>query len=492
MKTVIEPFRIKMVEPIHFTSPQERERLLIEAGYNLFQLRAADVIIDLLTDSGTAAMSSNQWAALMRADESYAGCHSYYHFKSTIERIFGFSEIIPVHQGRAAERLLFQTLVQPGQIIPSNNHFDTTRGNIEYLKAQAVDLPISESNDLSSDFPFKGNIDLAAVQSLINRHGRKAIPFGMITITNNSNAGQPVSLQNIADYSELLHRHRIPLYIDAARFAENAWLIKTREKTCSSQSVSNIVKELFSLADGCLLSAKKDGLSNTGGFLALNDKPLADEIRQLLILTEGFPTYGGLSGRDLETIAVGLEEVLSEDYLLYRSRSAEYLAYKLEALGVPIVKPAGLHAIYLDAGRFLSHIPKTQFPGQALACELYLEAGIRTCEIGSVMFGDVDPTNGKKLLAAHELVRLALPRRVYSQSHFDYVIEAVNNVLSRRNQVQGLQITRQSPRLRHFTAQFKPVCKSSAELKTKSDQLQPASILFDTKLEIHNDHCLSS
>lgn len=458
MKTLIEPFRTKMVEPIRFTSRLERQALLVEAGYNLFQLRAADLIIDLLTDSGTAAMSSNQWAALMRADESYAGCESFYHFKSTIERIFGFPEVIPVHQGRAAERLLFQTLVRPGNLIPSNNHFDTTRGNIEHLGGCAVDLPVSESKDLTLDAPFKGNIDVPGIESLINKHGRSAIPFGLITITNNSNAGQPVSLENIEEYSSLLRRHKIPLFIDAARFAENAWLIKQRERGAYAKSTFDIARAIFSLADGCLMSAKKDGLANTGGFLALRDKSLANEIRELLILSEGFPTYGGLSGRDLETIAIGLEEVLCEEYLAYRAKSAEYLASKLAACNVPIVKPAGLHAIYIDAGQFLKHIPSSQYPGQVLACELYLEAGIRTCEIGSVMFGKSDK----------ELVRLALPRRVYSQSQIDYVIEAIENVFKHRNELQGLEITKQSRRLRHFTCQFKPIKKINPDSITSS------------------------
>lgn len=464
MNTVIEPFRTKMVEPIRFTSRLERQALLAEAGYNLFQLRASDVIIDLLTDSGTAAMSSDQWAALIRADESYAGCESFYHFKTTIERIFGLPEIIPVHQGRAAERLLFQTLVRPGNLIPSNNHFDTTRGNIEHLGAYAVDLPISQSKDLNSSFPFKGNIDVKAAESLINEHGQSCIPFAMITITNNSNAGQPVSLQNIEEYSSLLRKHKIPLFIDAARFAENAWLIKQRERNAYAKSTFDLVREIFSYADGCLMSAKKDGLANTGGFLALRDKSLSNELRELLILSEGFPTYGGLSGRDLETIAIGLQEVLCEEYLAYRAKSAEYLASRLERCNVPIVKPAGLHAIYLDAGQFLKHIPNSQYPGQVLACELYLEAGIRTCEIGSVMFGKSDK----------ELVRLALPRRVYSQSHIDYVIEAVENVFKRRSQLQGLTITEQSRQLRHFTCQFKSIDKTSPDSITssKSNELE--------------------
>lgn len=487
MKTVIEPFRTKMVEHIRFTTKAERREILSEAGYNLFKIKARDVIVDLLTDSGTSAMSSDQWAALMRADESYAGAESFFRLERTAQRIFGFSEIIPVHQGRAAERILFQCLVKPGDIIPSNNHFDTTRGNIENLGACALDLPVVQSKEFSSNYPFKGNIDTDAVRTLLAGDKRKAIPFGMITISNNSNGGQPVSLANIREYSRLLKQYKIPLYIDAARFAENAWLIKLREDERASRSINSIVKEIFSLADGLLFSAKKDGLTNTGGLLALNDQTLAVQLRELLILTEGFPTYGGLSGRDLETIAIGLQEVLFEDYLRYRQQSAEYLASELDARKIPIVKPAGIHAIYIDAKTMLEHIPPSQYPGQVLACELYLEAGIRACEIGSVMFAQIDPETGRELPAPAELVRLALPRRVYSKSHLDYVVEAVTNVFERRHQLSGLTISSQGTRLRHFSCCLQPVGAVHSSVRTNSASLISACKNLSNAWEIASE-----
>jgi len=457
MKTVIEPFRTKVVEPIHFNTKSRRRGLLEEAGYNLFALRAEDVTIDLLTDSGTSAMSSNQWAELMRGDESYAGCSSFYRFESVIQSIFGYKQVIPVHQGRAAEKILFGTLVKAGHHVPSNTHFDTTRANIESRGGVAVDLPARSDSVDKAEKGFGGNIDIDAVRSLIERVGAKTIPFGMITMTNNSMGGQPVSLENLEDYSRLLEKAGIPLYIDAARYAENAWLVKRRSAEHADRTVHEIARSIFALADGCLMSAKKDGLSNTGGFIALNDRTLAESLKEELILSEGFTTYGGLTGRDLECIAVGLEEALDEHYLLYREKSSAYLADHLIESGIPIVQPAGLHAIYLDARAFLDEIPPELLPGQALACELYLEAGIRSCEIGTVMFGKTDKKTNMEIPHKYDLVRLALPRRVYSQSHYDYIIEAIENVYRKRKSVNGYRIVSQSPRLRHFTCRFNPV-----------------------------------
>lgn len=456
MKTVIEPFRTKVVEPIHFTTRSKRRGLLEEAGYNLFALKAVDVTIDLLTDSGTSAMSSNQWAELMRGDESYAGCSSYFRFESAVQSIFGFKQVIPVHQGRAAEKILFGALVKPGHFIPSNTHFDTTRANIESRGGVAVDLPVGiDSRDAKAG--FGGNIDIDAVRSLIQRIGTKSIPFAMVTLTNNSAGGHPVSLENIDAYSRLLEEAGIPLYIDAARYAENAWLIRRRSSEHRDRPISEIARSIFALADGCLMSAKKDGLSNTGGFIALHDKSLAERLKEDLILSEGFTTYGGLTGRDLECIAVGLEEALDEHYLLYREKSSAYLASKLIEGGIPFIQPAGLHAIYLDARAFLDEIPPEQLPGQALACELYLEAGIRSCEIGTVMFGKTDRKTNLEIPHRYDLVRLALPRRVYSQSHYDYIIEAIENVYRKRKSIGGYRIVSQSPRLRHFTCRFSPL-----------------------------------
>ncbi|MBK9142679.1 MAG: tryptophanase [Candidatus Melainabacteria bacterium] len=456
MRTVIEPFRTKVVEPIHFTTRSKRRGLLEEAGYNLFAIKAEDVTIDLLTDSGTSAMSSNQWAELMRGDESYAGCSSFYRFEATIRSIFGYRHVIPVHQGRAAERILFGALVHSGHYIPSNTHFDTTRANIESRGGIATDLPVG-NDSIDARAGFGGNIDIEGVRRLIERVGAKSVPFGMITLTNNSAGGQPVSLENLESYSRLLEDAGIPLFIDAARYAENAWLIRRRSVEHRDRPVSEIARSIFALADGCLMSAKKDGLSNIGGFIAVKEKHLAERLKEDLILSEGFPTYGGLTGRDLECIATGLEEALEEPYLLYRERSSAYLADHLIQAGIPIIEPAGLHAIYLDARAFLDNIEPEHLPGQALTVELYLEAGIRSCEIGTVMFGRTDERSNQEIPHKHDLVRLALPRRVYSQSHYDYIIEAIENVYRKRKSIRGYKIISQSARLRHFTCRFSPV-----------------------------------
>jgi tryptophanase len=455
MRTIIEPFRTKVVEPIYFTTPAQRRIFLKEAGYNLFKIAARDVVIDLLTDSGTSAMSQNQWSGLMRGDESYAGCASFFRFEQAVQEIFGYPIVIPVHQGRAAERLLFGEIVRPGHVVPSNTHFDTTRANIEILGGQAVDMPCPESLDSTSSQPFKGNLNIETLEALLKKQA-DSVPFIMITITNNAAGGQPVSLENISAVSRLAKTYGKALYIDAARFAENSYLIQTREVGMESQSVRSIAGEIFALADGCLMSAKKDGLANMGGFIALRDEGLANAVKNKLIVTEGFPTYGGLSGRDLETIAIGLQEVLDEDYLKYRLASATYLADGLRQAGIPLVLPAGLHAVYVDARRMFPHSAPGEFPGQALVCELYLEAGIRSCEIGTAMFGQTLP-DGRQRIAAHDLVRLALPRRVYNQSHYDYVIEAAGLVYARRHSVAGMRITSEPPQLRHFTASFEPL-----------------------------------
>jgi tyrosine phenol-lyase len=457
MKTIIEPFRIKVVEPIRMTTREEREAYLREAGYNLFLIKAEHVIIDLLTDSGTAAMSSEQWAAMMRGDESYAGSASFYRFETVVREIFGFKHVIPTHQGRAAERILFSILCRPGHIVPNNTHFDTTRANIEYVGAEAVDLPIPEFYKPSVYHPFKGNMDTEALRALIRRVGPERIPLVMLTVTNNSGGGQPVSMANIREVKAICAEYGIPLYLDACRFAENAYFIKLREEGYANKSVREIAREMFSYADGCTMSAKKDGLANIGGFLCTNDDRLAEQEKDLLILTEGFPTYGGLAGRDLEAIAVGLQEVLDEDYLQYRFASTRYLGRHLTEAGIPIVQPPGGHAIYIDAGAMLPHIPPLHYPAQALAVELYREAGIRSVEIGSVMFGRRDPRTGEEIPAPMELVRLAIPRRVYTQSHIDYVIEAIVEVSKRRETIRGYRLVWQAPFLRHFTARFEPL-----------------------------------
>ncbi len=453
MKTIIEPHRVKMVEPIRLTDRDERERLIEKAHYNLFLLHAEDVIIDLLTDSGTSAMSSEAWAAMMRGDESYAGARSWYRFRDTVKDIFGFEQVVPTHQGRAAERILFSVMVQPGSIVPNNTHFDTTRANIEFCGGKAVDLPCAEAADLESDAPFKGNMDIAALRKLVAEEGPENIPLIMVTITNNSGGGQPVSMANIREISRIAREAGIPFYVDACRFAENAYFIKLREPGYENTSVIDIAHEIFSLADGCTMSAKKDAFANIGGFLCTNDAELAQRERNILILTEGFPTYGGLAGRDLEAIAVGLREILDEHYLDYRLLSTRYVVNGLLDAGIPVVAPAGGHAVYLDARRFLPHIEPLHYPGQALAVELYIEAGIRGCEIGTVMFG-MNPHTGEEQAARSDLVRLAIPRRVYTQSHMDYVLEAIQYVWERRDAIRGMRIVEAPKFLRHFTAHF--------------------------------------
>lgn len=456
-KTIIEPFRVKMVEPIKITTREERERMLEKAHYNLFLVPAEDVMIDLLTDSGTAAMSAEQWAGIMRGDESYAGSRSFYHFEEAVREIFGFKHIIPVHQGRAAERILFSILCKPGSVIPNNTHFDTTRANIEYLGGLAVDLPVEEAKQTQAPHPFKGDMDVLALERLIQEVGAARIPLVMVTVTNNSGGGQPVSMNNLKAVRRVCDRYKIPFYIDACRFAENAYFIQLRENGYAEKSVKQIAQEMFSYADGCTMSGKKDGLVNIGGFLCTNDDVLAQAERELLVLTEGFPTYGGLAGRDLEAMAIGLKEVLDESYLKYRFASTRYLGEHLAGQGVPVVQPPGGHAIYVDAGAMLPHIPPSQYPGQSLAVELYREGGIRSVEIGSVMFGKPDPKTGQEQPARLELVRLAIPRRVYTQSHVDYVVEAILNVHARRESLRGYKITWQTPFLRHFTCHFEPL-----------------------------------
>jgi tryptophanase len=457
MKTIIEPFKIKVVEPIRMTTRDQRLRYLKEAGYNVFKLRSEDVQMDLLTDSGTSAMSSQQWAGIMRGDEAYAGSPSFFRFEETVKEIFGFAHVIPTHQGRAAERILFSTICQPGHVVPNNTHFDTTRANIEAAGAKAVDLPVPEGLVPSDLHPFKGNMDVARLKDLIAEVGSGAIPLCMLTVTNNTGGGQPVSMENIRDVSEVCRTHGIPLYIDACRFAENAYFIKLREEGYGERTIPEIVRELFSYADGCTMSAKKDGLANIGGFLASNDALLARRERDLLILTEGYPTYGGMAGRDLEAIAVGLKEVLKEDYLEYRLASVRYLGEHISAEGVPIVQPPGGHAIYIDAAGFLPHVRTLDLPGQSVVVELYVEGGLRGVEVGTVMFGRVDPETGEELPAAMELVRLAMPRRVYTQSHVDFMVEAIVEVFRRREEIGGFRFSYQAPALRHFTAEFEPL-----------------------------------
>jgi tryptophanase len=452
-RTIIEPFRIKTVEPIRSITRAERERALIEAGHNLFLLKAEDVLIDLLTDSGTGAMSSAQWAGMMQGDESYAGARSFYKFESAVRMITDLKHVIPTHQGRAAERIIFGSLLEPGDIVPNNTHFDTTRANVEYRGATALDLPSPEGKQPQLVFPFKGNIDLEALERLLADPPAR-VPLVMITVTNNSGGGQPVSMANIRAASEMCRRHGIPLFLDACRFAENAWFIKLREEGYAEETPLAIAQEMFSYVDGCTMSAKKDGLANIGGFLALNDDDLAQQCRNLLILTEGFPTYGGLAGYDLEAIAVGLNEVLDEDYLRYRIRSVEYLGEILTEAGVPIVQPPGGHAIYLDALSMLPHIPQSEYPAWALSLVLFLEGGIRAAAIGSVMFG-LQP-DGSEKPAAMELVRLAFPRRVYTQSHVDYLAEVLLHVNALREQIRGVRIVEAPPVLRHFSARLAP------------------------------------
>jgi len=457
MKTIIEPFRIKSVEPLRFTTRPQREEVLKAAGYNLFNIHADDVLIDLLTDSGTSAMSARQWGGMIEGDESYAGSRSFYQLDQKVKDLTGFRHFIPTHQGRAAEKILFSIMGGQGKIIPNNTHFDTTRANIEVSGAEAIDLLPPEGTDPQKRADFKGNMDLNGLEDLIHQNGPERIPLVMLTVTNNSNAGQPVSMENIRKTAELSHRYGIPFFLDACRFAENAYFIKMREPGYEKTPVREIAREIFSYADGCTMSGKKDGLVNMGGFLALNDDDIAQQARNILVVTEGFPTYGGLAGHDLQAFAIGLDEVLEEDYLKYRIRSVTYLGEHLTELQIPIFQPPGGHAIYLDAGAFLPHIPAHEFPGQALACELYLSGGIRSCEIGSVMFGKTDSATGKFLPATLEMVRLAIPRRVYTKSQIDYVIECVGNVFSQRDKLKGMRIVYEPPVLRHFTATFEPV-----------------------------------
>lgn len=452
MKTIIEPFRIKSVEPIKMTTRAQREEYLKAADYNLFKLDSEHVIIDLLTDSGTSSMSAKQWAAIMQGDESYAGSPSFHRFENAVKNLMPFKHIIPTHQGRAAEKILFSIVGDNTKFIPNNTHFDTTRANIEFTGATAVDLVIEEGKNPSLEHPFKGNMDLLKLEAFILEKGVENIPMVMITITNNSGGGQPVSLENIKATKQICRKYNIPFFIDACRFAENAYFIKTREAAYANTSVVDIIKAIFAEADGCTMSAKKDALVNIGGWLAMNNDVWAQQARNLLILTEGFPTYGGLAGRDLEAMAVGLEEVVQEDYLHYRITSTQYVGTHLLDVGIPIVRPAGGHAIYIDARAMLPHIQPLQYPGQSLAVELYLHAGIRACEIGTVMFG-AQP-DGTEKAAAMDLVRLAIPRRVYTQSHMDYVIEALTEINENKNRLRGMKITWQPPQLRHFTASF--------------------------------------
>jgi len=453
-QTIIEPFRIHSVEPIRMTTRDERLRAIDAAGLNLFNLHADDVLVDLLTDSGTGAMSRDQWAAVQHGDESYAGSPSWYVFLAAVQELFPFRHVIPTHQGRAAEKILFSVIGGPGKVIPNNTHFDTTRANVEATGAEAVDLVIEEGRHPEVEHPFKGNMDLARLEDFLAARGAD-VPAVFVTITNNSGGGQPVSLENLRGVRALCDRFGVPLFLDACRFAENAWFIKLREPGQAARSVPEIVREIASLADGMTMSAKKDGLANIGGWLAMRDDALAESCRNLLILTEGFPTYGGLAGRDLEAIAQGLREVVDEDYLRYRIRSTAYLGDALAADGIPVVRPIGGHAVYLDARALLPQIPPLQYPGQALAVALYVEGGIRGCEIGTVMFGR--HPDGSETPAAMDLVRLAIPRRTYTQSHVDYVIEVVRFVAKRAQDLRGLRIVDEPAALRHFTARFAPV-----------------------------------
>jgi tryptophanase len=447
MPEIIEPFRIKSVGPLRKTDRAERERLLAEAHWNAFLLEADDVLIDLLTDSGTSAMSAQQWGAIMVGDESYAGSRSFHRFESAVQKIFGFKHVIPTHQGRAAEKILCGLMLESGLAVPNNNHFDTTRANVEFTGAEAVDLVTEEGKDPDSLHPFKGNIDIEKLKAWLAANRGNA-PFGMLTITNNAGGGQPVSMKNIRETSEAYKAAGIPFIIDACRFAENAWFIKTREPGYANKTPLEIAQEMFSYADGATMSLKKDGMGNIGGFLALNSDELAEKARSVLILTEGFPTYGGLAGRDLEALAVGLEEVLDESYLEYRIASVKYLADGRQKIGVRIVQPAGGHAVFVDGAHLYPQIPKEQFPAQALVCQLYLEGGIRGVEIGSLMFGDK---------SQNELVRLALPRRVYTQAHVNYIIEVFEELWAERTNVSGLRLTKEAAVLRHFTAHLEPV-----------------------------------
>ncbi len=451
MKTIIEPFRIKSVEPIRFTTREERQALLKSVDYNLFALKSEDVIIDLLTDSGTSAMSAEQWAAIMRGDESYAGSPSFIRFEAAVRDLMDFKHIIPTHQGRAAEAILFSLIAGPGKVIPSNTHFDTTRGNIEGTGARAFDLVIAEGKDPQNLHPFKGNMDLDKLEAFLVEHG-DAVPCVMTTITNNAGGGQPVSLENIRATAKISRAHNVPFIIDSCRFAENAWFIKQREPGQGDRSIKDIVRDMFELADGMTMSAKKDAFANIGGWLAMNDDDLAQKARTRLIQTEGFPTYGGLAGRDLDAIAQGLSEIINEDYLRYRVRTNEYIVERLDAMGIPVVKPAGGHAVFIDARAWLDHVEPLKYPGQALAVALYEIGGIRSCEIGTVMFGR--HPDGSESPAAMDLVRLAMPRRVYTQSHADYIVEVFEEVQATKDDLRGFEIVEEPPMMRHFTAKF--------------------------------------
>src|SRR6266403_174061 len=448
IKTIIEPFRIKSIEAIRRTTREERQKLMEAADYNLFLVASEAILIDLLTDSGTAAMSTEQWAAMMRGDESYAGSPSFARFRDSVQGIFGFRHVIPTHQGRAAGRILFSVACKKADVVPNNTHFDTTRANVEFVGAEAVDLVIPEGRQPGLKHPFKGNMDVEALENLIGKVGRERIPLVMLTVTNNSGGGQPVSMENVRQVSQVCRKHGLPLYFDACRFAENAYFIKLREPGYESKTPKQIAQEMFRYGDGCTMSAKKDGMANIGGFLCANDDKLAQQEKNLLILTEGYPTYGGLAGRDLEAIAVGIQEALQGDYLRYRIASTAYLGNHIAEQGVPIVQPPGGHAVYLDARAFLPHIPLEQFPGVALAAELYLEGGIRSVEIGTLMFGAA---------ARMDLVRLAIPRRVYTQSHVDYAVEIILEVWNKRDSIQGLKLSHEAPFLRHFTARLEPM-----------------------------------
>ncbi len=457
MRTIIEPFRVKSVEPIRHTTRDERAAALETAGWNLFGLHADDVLIDLLTDSGTGAMSSEQWSAMMRGDESYAGARSFHRFEAVVKELTGFEYVIPTHQGRAAERILFSELVREGHVVPNNTHFDTTRANVEHQGGEARDLIKPEHQDLHVEAPFKGDLDVDALEEAITELGRDGVPLVTVTVTDNSGGGQPVSLANLRAVREVCDRHHVPFFLDAARFAENAWFVVQREAGQQDRHPRDVAREMFRLADGCWISLKKDGLANIGGVLAMNDPDLAERCRATLILTEGFPTYGGLAGRDLEALAQGLTEVTEPDYLAYRVRTAEYLAELAWAAGVPTVRPPGGHAVYLDAKGLLPHIPPNELPAQALACELYLTGGVRGVEIGTLMFGRPQPDGAPDSPARHELVRLALPRRTYTQSHIDYVGEVIADVAVRAEQLRGYRIVSQPRWLRHFTAQLEPL-----------------------------------
>ena len=455
-KTIIEPFRVHTVQAIDLPDADAREAALIRSGYNLFGLHADEVIIDLLTDSGTGAMSTRQWSGMMLGDESYAGSRSFYRFENVVKDLTGYSEIIPTHQGRAAEKILFTVAVNEGDTVPNNTHFDTTRANVEYQGAIALDCVCEEGRDPSLEAPFKGNVDIDRLRAAIADRGVENVPLVMVTVTNNSGGGQPVSMANLRAVRAVCDEFGIPMFLDACRFAENAWFIKMREDGYADKTPKAIAQEMFGIADGCTVSAKKDGLANIGGFLAMNDREWALQARNLLILTEGFPTYGGLAGYDLEAIATGLEEVVDEQYLHYRIRSTEYLADTIHGAGIPSVRPAGGHAVYLDAAALLPHIPAHEYPAQALAIELYRAGGVRGVEIGTVMFGRAREGQADEP-AAMELVRLAIPRRMYTQSHIDYVGEVVIDVAARASEMRGYRIVEQAPWLRHFTARLEPL-----------------------------------